>query len=105
MPRWRQFLSTLNWRPVREIELEIEQIKQRSKQSESEAVQRMKQIEERTKQIESETEQIKKETEQLRRENARERALSALIKQHCFPPECSSTPPQPTEPDCGPSSP
>ena len=40
-----------------------------------------------------------------RRENARERALSALIKQHCFPPESSSTPPQPTEPDCGPSLP
>ncbi len=116
----------LNWRPVRGIELEIEQIKQRSRQDESEAVQRMKlieseilrvrsdseQIEARTKQIEKETEQIKSETEQLRRENAklrrenaRERALSALIKQHCFPPECSSTPPQPTEIDCGPSSP
>ena len=76
---------------MREIELEIEQIKQRSRQNESEAEQRMKQIE--------------SETEQLRRENARERALSALIKQHCFPPECSSTPPQPTEIDCGPSSP
>jgi predicted nucleic acid-binding Zn-ribbon protein len=88
----------LNWRPVRGIELEIEQIKQRSKQNESEAEQRMKQIEERTKQIES-------ETEQLRRENARERALSALIKQHCFPPESSSIPPQQTEIDCGPSSP
>jgi hypothetical protein len=47
------------------------------------------QIEERTKQIES-------ETEQLRRENARERALSALIKQHCFPPESNSNPPKPT---------
>jgi hypothetical protein len=76
---------------VREIELEIEQIKQRSKQNESEAVQRMKQIE--------------SETEQLRRENARERALSALIKQHCFPPESSSIPPQQTEIDYGPSSP
>jgi hypothetical protein len=76
---------------VREIELEIEQIKQRSRQNESEAEQRMKQIE--------------SETEQLRRENARERALSALIKQHCFPPECSSNPPQPIEIDCGPSSP
>jgi hypothetical protein len=65
---------------VREIEREIEQIKQRSRQNESEA-------------------------EQLRRENARERALSALIKQHCFPPECSSIPPQQTEIDCGPSSP
>jgi len=83
---------------VREIELEIEQIKQRSRQNESEAEQRMKQIEERTKQIES-------ETEQLRRKNARERAFSVLIKQHCFPPEYSSTPPQPTELDCGPSLP
>jgi hypothetical protein len=72
--------ATLNWRPVREIEREIEQIKQRSRQNESEA-------------------------EQLRRENARERALSALIKQHCFPPECNSIPPQQTEIDCGPSSP
>jgi hypothetical protein len=67
---------------VREIELEIEQIKQRSRQNESEAEQRMKQIE--------------SETEQLRRENARERALSALIKQHCFPPESSSNPPKAT---------
>jgi predicted transcriptional regulator len=72
----------LNWRPVREIEREIEQIKQRSKQNESEAEQRMKQIE--------------SETEQLRRENARERALSALIKQHCFPPESNSNSPKPT---------
>ena len=85
-------------RSVRGIELEIEQIKQRSQRNEIEAEQRMKQIEERTKQIES-------ETEQLRRENARERALSALIKQHCFPPESSSIPPQRTEIDCGPSSP
>jgi DNA polymerase III alpha subunit len=82
---------------VREIELEIEQIKQRSKQSESEAVQRRMQSEWRMKQLES-------EIEQLRRENAKGRALSALIKQHCFPPECSSTPPQATEPDCGPFS-
>jgi glutamate synthase domain-containing protein 3 len=45
-----------------------------------------------------EIEQIKKETEQLRRENAREKALSALIKQHCFPPESNSTPIPPIEP-------
>jgi hypothetical protein len=38
-----------------------------------------------------EIEQIKTETEQLRRENARERALSALIKQHCFPDDSSSS--------------
>ena len=65
MPRWRQFLSTLNWRPVREIELEIEQIKQRSKQNESEAVQRMKQIESEILLVRKDSEQIKKETEQL----------------------------------------
>jgi predicted transcriptional regulator len=75
---------------VRGIELEIEQIKQRSRQNESEAEQRMKQIE--------------SEIEQLRRENARERALSALIKQHCFPPESNSNHPKPIEIDCGPSS-
>jgi hypothetical protein len=83
---------------VRGIELEIEQIKQRSRQDESEAVQRMKLIK-------SETEQLRRENAKLRQLNARERALSALIKQHCFPPECGSTPPQPTEIDCGPSLP
>ena len=53
----------------------------------------------RMKQLRSEIEQIKSETEQLRRENARQRALSALIRQHCFPDECNSTPVPPTEPD------
>ena len=98
LPWFRRCLAMLNWRPVRGIELEIEQIKQRSQRNESEAEQRMKQIEERTTHIESETEQFKGE-------NASEKTLSALIKQHCFPPECSSTLPKPTEPDCGPSSP
>jgi hypothetical protein len=46
-----------------------------------------------------EIERIKTETEQLRRENARQKALSALIKQHCFPPESNSTPIPPIEPD------
>jgi hypothetical protein len=85
-------LSTLNWRPVREIDREIEQIKLRTQRIERE----IEQSRQRTRLIEN-------ETEQLRRENARERALSALIKQHCFPPECNSTPRHPTEPDCGPS--
>jgi len=60
--------------------------------------QRKRQHELRMKQLKSEIEQIKKETEQLRRENARERDFSALIKQHCFPPESSSTPIPPIEP-------
>ena len=61
--------------------------------------------EQRKMQSEWRMKQLESEIEQLRRENARERALSALIKQHCFPPECSSIPPQQTEIDCGPSSP
>jgi hypothetical protein len=50
---------------VRGIELEIEQIKQRSQQNESEAVQRMKQIESEILLVRKDSEQIKKETEQL----------------------------------------
>jgi predicted nucleic acid-binding Zn-ribbon protein len=90
---------------VRGIELEIEQIKQRSRQNESEAEQRMKQIEARTKQIESETEQLRHENANVKELNAKGRALLSCIDQHCFPPECSSIPPQQTEIDCGPSSP
>jgi len=50
-------------------------------------------------QIKARSKQIEKETEQLRRENAKQRALSALIKQHCFPAESNSTPIPPIEPD------
>ncbi len=42
--------------------------------------------------------QLESEILQLRRENARQKALSALIRQHCFPDESSSTPLPPTEP-------
>ena len=97
----------LNWRPVRGTELEIEQIKQRSMPYEQRKIQhevRMKQLENEILRVRNDSEQIKKETERLRRENAREKALSALIKQHCFPPESSSNPPKSTETDCGPSS-
>jgi hypothetical protein len=60
--------------------------------------QRRIQHELRMKQLESEIEQIEKETELLRRENARAKALSALIEQHCFPDESNSIPLPPTEP-------
>ena len=73
LPRWRQFLSTLNWRRDPGYE------------------QRKMQHELRMKQLES-------EIEQLRRENARQRALSALIEQHCFPDDSISIPLPPTEP-------
>jgi len=50
---------------------------------------RMKQLENEILRVRNDSEQIEKETERLRRENAREKVLSALIKQHCFPPESS----------------
>jgi hypothetical protein len=87
LPRWRQWLSMLNWRR----DPGYEQRKMRS--------------EWRMKQIESETEQLRRENARLRQLNAKGRALLSCIDQHCFPPESSSIPPQPTEPDCGPSSP
>jgi len=62
--------------------------------------QRMQQLENEILQVRKDSEQIEKEIEQLDRENAREKALSALIRQHCFPPECSSIPPHATESDC-----
>jgi hypothetical protein len=77
----------LNWRRDPGYELRVMQYEQRKMQHEL-----------RMKQLKIEIERIKTETEQLRRENARERALSALIKQHCFPPESSSTPIPPIEP-------
>jgi len=53
----------------------------------------------------NETEQLRLENARLAKLNARDDALSALIKQHCFPPESSSIPPKSTENVCGPSSP
>ena len=93
LPRWRKFLSTLNWRRDPGHEQNIVLHEQRMKQLASD----IERSEERTKLIE-------KEIEQLRLENAREKALSALIRQRCFPPESSSISPLPTESDCGPSS-
>ena len=77
----------LNWRRDPDYEQRVMQYEQRKMQHEL-----------RMKQLKIEIERIKKETEQLRRENAREKALSALIKQHCFPPESNSTPIPPIEP-------
>ncbi|MCS5691740.1 hypothetical protein NZK33_07040 [Cyanobium sp. FGCU-6] len=97
LPRWRLFLSMLNWRRdpgyeqrLQKLRLETEQSRERTKLIESEILR-----------VRSESEQIEKEIEQLDRENAREKALSALIRQRCFPPESSSIPPQPLESDCG----
>jgi hypothetical protein len=64
----------------------------------------LRQSELRIRQIDARTKQIENETEQLRQENARGRQLLASIDALCFPPECSSTHPNPTEPDSRPSS-
>jgi septal ring factor EnvC (AmiA/AmiB activator) len=108
LPRWRQFLSTLNWRRDPGYEQRKMQHEWRMKQLKSE----IEQIESEIKQIENETEQIAKETEQLRSENARLRIINAkaqrllsCVDQLCFPPDSSSTHPNPTDPDGGPSSP
>jgi hypothetical protein len=102
LPRWRQFLSTLNWRrdPGYELrKMQHEQVMLHFEQRKMQHELRMKQLESEILRVRSDCEQIEKETEQLRRENARQRALSALIKQHCFPDESNSIPLPPTEPD------
>ena len=55
--------------------------------------------------VESDSKRLEAETAKLREHNAKEKALSASIRALCFPPESSSIPAPPTEPDCGPSSP
>ena len=94
LPRWRQFLSTLNWRRDPGYEQRVMHYEQRKMRHEL----RMKQLENEISRVKSDSERIEKETELLRRENARARALSALIEQHCFPDDSNSTPLPPTEP-------
>jgi hypothetical protein len=53
--------------------------------------------------VRSDSERIENETARLRQINAREKALSALIRERCFPPESSSTPAQSIAPDSKPS--
>jgi septal ring factor EnvC (AmiA/AmiB activator) len=87
-------LLTLNWRRDPGYEQRKLQHELRMKQLESEIL-RVRSDSER---IARETKQIEKETEQLSRENARQRALSALIEQHCFTDDSNSIPLPPTEP-------
>ena len=95
LPRWRQWLSRLNWHRDPGYEQRVLLHKERMKQLENDILR----VRSETEQIKKEAEQIERETEQLRRENARERALSALIKQHCFPPASCSNPPPSIAPD------
>ena len=119
----------LNWRrdpdyEQRKMQSEwrMKRIDERTKQIENEILLVRKdreRIEKDTEQIENEIllvrkdrERIKKDTERLRLENARLRQLNAktrhlisCVDRLCFPPESSSIPQTPTEPDCEPSSP
>jgi bifunctional DNA-binding transcriptional regulator/antitoxin component of YhaV-PrlF toxin-antitoxin module len=78
LPRWRRWLSKLNWHPV--VDLEIK------------AIEREKQIA----LLRSDSERIRRETEQLRKENARYAELNARIDALLSSSDTSSTPPPPT---------
>jgi septal ring factor EnvC (AmiA/AmiB activator) len=121
LPRWRLWLSMLNWRrdpdyerklaliersialtesSIASIERSIatsEQRLQDSEQSIQDSKQRMQDSERRLKLIES-------ETEQLREQNARGRQLLSQIDALCFPDASSSIPAPPTAIDSVPSS-
>jgi hypothetical protein len=101
LPRWRQFLSMLNWRRDPDYEPRILQFEQRKMRHEE----RMKQLANDIEQIERETEQLRQENAKLRQQNARGRQLLASIDALCFPPESSSIPAPATEPASNPSSP
>ena len=70
LPRWRRWLSRLNWHPVVDLELQTEQIK-------------------------SEAAQLRSETERLRNENARYAELNAKIDALLSSSDTSSPPPPP----------
>jgi TolA-binding protein len=90
LPRWRQFLSTLNWR--RDPDYEQRRILHG---------QRMKQLESEIELLESEIEQLESEILQLDRENAKLESLLSCVDRLCFPPESSSNPPPSIESNCG----
>jgi len=94
LPRWRQLLSTLNWRRDPGYE-------QRKMQHEL----RMKQLKSEIEQIEKETELLRQENAKLRQQRAKEKAWRTSVEQFFSQPECSSTPQATTEPDSKPSSP
>jgi TolA-binding protein len=101
LPRWRQFLSMLNWRR----DPDYEQRKMQHEWRMNHLAKDIEQIRKDSEQIEKETKQIERETERLKQENARGRQLLASIDALCFPPESSSIPAPATEPASNPSSP
>ena len=128
LPRWRSWLSMLNWRRdpdherklalietsiafyeqriqdserrTKQIESEIEQIEKESELIENES----EQLRRESEQIRNEAEQIRQETERLRRQNAKGKQLLSQIDALCFQDIFSSIPPPPTAIDSEPSS-
>jgi hypothetical protein len=86
LPRWRRWLSKLNWHPVAEIEI-------RSIEREK----RMQQLEREILQVKNDSELIERETEQLKSENARLAELNAKIDALWPSSNSSSAPTAPPE--------
>jgi len=85
LPRWRRWLSRLNWHPV--VEYEIREIEFERRKIEHEK---------RMKQLESEIAQIEKETEQLQKENVRLAQINSRLARFEREHMSGSTPPPST---------
>ena len=94
LPRWRLFLSMLNWRRDPDYERRMNALKTE-----------IAQLRRESEQLRNESEQIRQETEQLRQQNAKGRQQLASIDALCFADAFNSTPAQPTPADTAPSSP
>ena len=100
LPRWRRWLSKLNWHPVAEIEIRaiarekwLQELEQRSIEREK----RMLQLEREILQVKNDSELIERETEQLKSENARLAELNAKIAALWPSSNSSSAPTAPPE--------
>jgi chromosome segregation ATPase len=98
----------LNWRRdpgyeqrMNALAIRIQKTRNETEQIKNEA----EQIKKETEQIKRDVERLRQENDRLRRLNLRTQSLLSSADQICFPPECSSIHPTPTDPDSGPSSP
>jgi septal ring factor EnvC (AmiA/AmiB activator) len=121
LPRWRLWLSMLNWRRDPDYEskladvemriidedLRIAASERRTRQIESDIVRlrsESEQIKKESEQIRQETEQIRQETDLLRRQNAKGRELLASMHALCYPDASNSIPAPSIGTDSAPSS-
>ena len=101
-------MSMLNWRRdpgyeqrMNALAIRIQKTRNETEQIKNEA----EQIKKETEQIKRDVERLRQENDRLRRLNLRTQSLLSSADQICFPPECSSIHPTPTDPDSGLSSP